>query len=78
MERMLSSKTPEEHSLGPLITILEMEFPNEDTDNVDTLRMLLKREFGVEFSEIEILNHYVSSLEEEDMKLQYKHLNIMI
>ena len=76
MERIDSSKSYEEHSLGPLINLIEIEYPNEDTDDIKVLRQLLKKEFGVEFSELEILNHYTLSLEEEDLRLQYKHLNI--
>lgn len=77
MVKMLLNSTPEEHSIGPLISILEMEYPNEDLDDTAVLRGLLKKEFNVEFSELEILNHYAISLEEEDMRLQYKHLNIL-
>lgn len=77
MVQILSSNsTPEEHSIGSLINILEMEYPNEDMDDITNLRRLLKREFNVDFSEVDILNHYTISLEEEDMRLQYKHLNL--
>jgi hypothetical protein len=76
MEQILSNKSPEEHSIGPLINILEMEYPNENLDDVKILSRLLKKEFGVDFTELDILNHYAVSLEEEDMRLQYKHLNL--
>ena len=78
MERISSNRSYEEHSLGPLIALIEMEYPEEDTDDTKILQRLLKQEFEVDFSELEILNHYVLSLEEEDLKLQYKHLNISI
>jgi hypothetical protein len=74
---LLSNNSPEEHSLGPLINLIEMEYPNEDTDDINTLRRLLVTEFGVVFSHEDIINHYVASMEEEDMRLQYKHLNII-
>ena len=77
MGRIQSNKSYEEYSLGPLIALIEMEFPNENVNDIDNLRRLLKQEFGIEFSELEILNHYTISLEEEDLRLQYKHLNMI-
>ena len=76
MEQIQSNRSYEEHSLGPLIKLIEMEYPNEDVDDIGILRKLLFKEFNVEFSELQILNHYALSLEEEDLRLQYKHLNI--
>jgi len=78
MQRLLSGKSPEQHSLGVLITLIETEFPDEDVNDVENLRQLLNREFGTEFTHNDIVNHYIVSMEEEDARLQYKHLNITV
>lgn len=78
IERLASNKTPEQHSLGILINLIEAEYPDEDTNDIINLQKLLFKEFNVEFSENDIINHYVVQMEEEDAKLQYKHLNIKI
>jgi len=77
MEQIQSNKSPEEHSLGALIALIEMEYPDKDIDDINTLRRLLVIEFGVVFTHEDIMNHYVASMEEEDLRLQYKHLNIL-
>ena len=77
MQKMLSNKTPEQHSLDALISLIEMEYPDKDTDDFNTLRRLLIEEFGAVFSHEDIVEHYAMSLEEEDLQLQYKHLNIL-
>jgi hypothetical protein len=56
--------------------LIEVEYPNEDVNDIANLQRLLKAEFGIEFSEGDILNHYIVSFEEDDARLQYKHLNI--
>ena len=78
MEKISSSKSYEQHSLGALIALIEMEYPNEDTNDINTLRRLLVIEFGEVFTHEDIINHYVTSMEEEDLRLQYKHLNIVL
>jgi len=77
MELIKSSESPEQHSLGALIALIEMEYPDKDTDDINTLRRLLVIEFGEVFTHEDIMNHYVASMEEEDLRLQYKHLNFV-
>ena len=79
IQRLQSSNTPEQHSLDTLISLLEMEYPElEDCNDINTLRRLLVIEFGAVFTHEEIVQHLVVSLEEEDARLQYKHLNINV
>jgi len=78
IERLRSNETPEQHSLDALITLIETEYPNEDTNDIENLINLLESEFGVRFSKEDIINHYVISMEEEDARLQYKHLNMKL
>jgi len=77
IQRLRSGDTPEQHSLGTLISLIEMQYPDEDTNDINTLRRLLVIEFGGVFSHDDIVRHYVISLEEEDARLQYKHLNFI-
>ena len=76
MQRLALNQTSEQHSLGVLIKLIETEYPNEDTNDINNLRRLLHKEFNVEFSETDIINHTIIEMEEEDVRLQYKHLNI--
>ena len=73
-----SYSDPRLQSLSTLIRLIETEYPDEDTDNVDNLIRLLKEEFDIEYTKEEIGGHYLVEIEAEDMKLQHKHLNIRI
>jgi hypothetical protein len=78
IQQVDSSLTPDQQSIGVLVELIEMEYPGEDTNDIPNLCRLLKKEFGMEFSENDVLNYYVVSLQEEDNRLQYKHLNISV
>lgn len=78
IQQVTSELTPDQQSIGVLVDLIEMEYPGEDTNDVANLCKLLKKEFGMEFSESDVLNYYVVSLQEEDNILQYKHLNINV
>jgi len=60
-----------------LINLIEIEYPNADLDNPSVLCDLLNKEFETEFVESDIYDYYIVPIMEEDMKLQYKHLNIV-
>lgn len=75
-QHLHSNQTPEQQSLDVLIKLLEDRFPNEDTDDLNTLRRLLFREFELLLTHDEIVYHLMVRYDEEDNRLQYKHLNI--
>lgn len=75
-QRLHSSQTPEEQSLDMLIELLEDRYPEENTNDLNTLRRLLFNEFELLLTHDEIVHHLVTKWNEEDNRLQYKHLNI--
>ena len=77
MVQIKSNESPEVHSLGALIALIEMEYPDKDTNDINTLRRLLVTEFGAVFTHEDIVTHYLAAMEEEDLRLQYKHVSIM-
>ena len=59
-----------------MISLVELEYSNKDIPDIQTLCQILNNRFDTEFTEDEILFSTLSSIEEEDVRLQYKHLNI--
>jgi len=59
-----------------MISLIELEYSDEDIPDFHTLSQILNDTFDTEFTEDEILFSTLSSFEEEDIRLQYKHLNI--
>ena len=65
-------------TLELMIDLIDLEYSADDIPTVTRLREGINEVFDVEFTEDEILFSELSSLEEEDMRLQYKHLNIVM
>ena len=61
-----------------MIDLVELEYSDKEIPDLKTLCQILNERFDVEFTEAEIRFSILSSIEEEDMRLQYKHLNIML
>lgn len=76
MQRLQSNQTPEKQSLDVLIKLIEDRYPEKDTNNIDILRQLLFSEFELLLTHDEIVYHLMVKYDEEDSRLQYKHLNI--
>lgn len=76
MQHLQSNQTPEQQSLDVLIKLLEDRYPEKDTNDLNTLRRLLFSEFEISLTHEEIVEYLLLKYEEEDNKLQYKHLNI--
>lgn len=77
-KRLTSSLTPKQHTLDVLIPLLETEYPDKDLNDLNTLRRLLLEEFELSITHNEIVNYLLMCYDEEDNKLQYKHLNIRV
>jgi hypothetical protein len=75
-QRLHSNQTPEQQSLDVLIALLDHRYPEENTNDLNTLRRLLFNEFELLLTHDEIINHLMIKYDEEDNRLQYKHLNI--
>jgi hypothetical protein len=78
IEQVLSSDKPENVPLSLMINLIELEHPDKDLDDPTVLCGLLNKEFDSIFTESDIYNFYSLSIEEEDLRLQYKHLNISL
>ena len=63
-------------TLELMISLIELDHTDEEIPDLMTLCHVLNETFETEFTEDEILFSTLSSFEEEDMRLQYKHLNI--
>ena len=63
-------------TLELMISLIELEYTDEEIPDLHSLCHVLNEVFKTEFTEDEILFSTLSSFEEEDMRLQYKHLNI--
>jgi len=61
-----------------MIDLIDLEYSADDIPTIARLCEVINEVFDVEFTEDEILFSELSSLEEEDMRLQYKHLNIVM
>ncbi len=59
-----------------MIDLIELEYTEEEISSLHELCNVLNEIFETEFTIDEILYSTLSSYEEEDMRLQYKHLNI--
>lgn len=77
-EKLKSGLSPEQQSIGVLTKLIETEYPDEDTNDIPNLCRLLNQEFGTSYSESEVIDYFVVSMQEEDNRLQYKHLNIKV
>ena len=62
------------HTIEVMVKLLEVEYPNEDLNDLKRLCELLNEHFEAGLTESDIVNHYAMSLEEEDIRLQRKHL----
>ena len=62
-------------TLELMISLIEID--NKDIPDLHTLCQILNKTFDTEFTEDDIVFSTLSSYEEEDMRLQYKHLNII-
>jgi len=65
-------------TLELMIDLIDLEYSADDIPTIARLCEVINEVFDVEFTEDEILFSELSSLEEEDMRLQYKHLNIVM
>jgi len=59
-----------------MISLIELEYTSAEIPDIHTLCHVLNETFDTEFTEDEIVFSTLSSFEEEDVRLQYKHLNI--
>jgi len=59
-----------------MISLIELDYSEEEIPDLSSLCHVLNETFQTGFTEDEILFSTLSSFEEEDMRLQYKHLNI--
>ena len=73
LKHLNSNQSEDVHSLDVLIPLVEQIHPDKDLDDVKTLIFYLKKEFDIDFTEHDIINHYVISMKEEDARLTYKH-----
>lgn len=64
-------------TLDLMIDLIELEYSDEEIPDLKTLCHILNERFDAEFTEAEIRFSILSSIEEEDARLQYKHLNII-
>ena len=63
-------------TLELMISLIELEYSEDQVPDLTSLCHVLNETFGTEFTEDEIVFSTLSSFEEEDVRLQYKHLNI--
>lgn len=77
-EQASLSQKPLQNNLSVLINLIEEQFPKEDLDDPEVLCRLLNKEFETEFVPSDIYRYYTVNIIAEDMRLQYKHLNITL
>ena len=61
-----------------MIDLIELEHSDEEIPDLRSLCRVLNEEFETDYTEAEIRFSILSSIEEEDARLQYKHLNITL
>ena len=61
-----------------MIDLVELEYSDEEIPDLKSLCRVLNEVFKTDYTEAEICFSILSSIEEEDMRLQYKHLNITL
>ena len=64
--------------LKRMITLIETEYPNEDINDCQIVCKLINENFGTDFTVNDIMNHYIISLDEHELKIakgELKNLN---
>lgn len=65
-------------TLDLMISLVESEYTDSNLPDLAAFCHVLNETFGTDFTEEDILFSDLSRQEEEDMRLQYKHLNLYL
>ena len=60
-----------------MLDFIELEYSDEEIPDLKTLCQVVNKVFETDYTEAEICFSVLSSKEEEDARLQYKHLNFI-
>ena len=64
-------------TLELMIDLIELEYSDKEIPDLESLCRVLNEVFETDYTEAEIRFSILSSIEEEDVRLQYKHLNLV-